>query len=360
MIVLLSSDLRPRYSDDIVRLLALPRGGQLQLRYGAPLLAADVKARVSREQLAGEAALVCFVAADNAPVPFALVPVRFVTIIRAEKVGSSYIFTVAADAFVSGLTDADVRAIATPTDRQHLPAPPDRSPTAGAMFAFSGTLAWRGHKSLSLDAFEATANRLAVHSAFNAANSSFFTVVRISEVRASSWFGTWPKPLKVYMGAFKLKSGKRYECEVYCIDLYKEAQAVSIKKPSLGAEANDNWVQFGSSKRDIIDSRYDVKRFVFETEPNVIRRVSGIRLFLTEGLDESSTDYRKDITLPLIFHGSIFWASVRVLLIGIATAGPSLIAIDAAGKLDGVTGIAVLALSALAGVAAIFPSVRKP
>lgn len=375
MIVLLSSDVRPRYSDDIIRILALPRGGQLQLRYGAPLIAADVQGRVPREQLAGEAALVCFVANANAPIPFALIPVRFVKIIRAEKVGTSYIFTVAADAFVTGLTDADIRATASHTDQQRLPAPPGTSPTAGDIFAFSGTRAWRDHKSLSLNTFEATAEHLAAHTTFNATRSAFFTVVRISEVRARSWFGTWPQPLKVDQGAFDLRAGKRYECEIYCLRLYEPPKAVAIKpnsgfvvttivstspKLSLGAEVNDNWVQFGSAKRSIIDSRYDVKRFLFEAEPNVIRRVSGIRLFLTEGVDESPTDHQQDITLPLIFRGSIFWAVVRAILIGIATAGPSMIAINAAGKLNAGAVAAVIALGALAGAAAIFPSIRKP
>lgn len=214
MIVLLSSDFRPRYSDDIIRILALPRGGQLQLRYGASLLTADVQGRVPREQLAGETALVCFVADANAPTPFALVPVRFVTIIRAEKVGTSYIFTVAADAFVTGLTDTDIRATASSADQQRLPASPGALSTAGEIFAFSGTKAWREHRSLSLDTFEATAERLAVHSTFNAPRSAFFTVIRVSEVRARSWFGTWPQPRQLNQGAFDLQAGKRYACEV--------------------------------------------------------------------------------------------------------------------------------------------------
>lgn len=373
MIVLLSSDFRPRYSDDIIRLLALPKGGQLQLRYSAPLLAADIKTRVPREQLAGEPALVCFVADANAVAPFALVAVRFVTIIRAEKVGTSYLFTVAADAFVSGLTDAMIRLGASATDRQKLPAPPGSSPNAGTAFAFASDEPWREHRSFSLDTFESTADRLAAHTTFNSPRSAFFTVVRVSEVRARSWFGTWPRACKLDQGAFDLKAGKRYECEVYCLRLYEPPRPVPLKanpgfvittvapsKPSLGVEANDTWVQFGSGKRSIIDSRYDVKRFLFEAEPDVIRRASGIRLFLTEGLDESSTDYQQDITLPLIFRGSIIWAVIRALLIGIATAGPSMIAINAAGKLNPGAVAAVIALGALAGAAAIFPSIRKP
>ena len=180
----------------------------MQLRYGAPLLTADVQGRVPREQLAGESALVCFVANANAPSAFALVPVRFVTIIRAEQVGTSYIFTVAADAFVTDLTDTDIRAAASSADQQRLPAPLGASPIAGEIFAFSGKQAWRDYKSLSLNTFEATAERLTVHSSFNTPKSAFFTVVRVSEVRARSWFGSWPQPRKLNQGAFDLKNAR--------------------------------------------------------------------------------------------------------------------------------------------------------
>lgn len=374
MIVLLSSDFQPRYSDDIIRILALPRGGQLQLRYGAQLLAGDVQKRVPREQLAGEAALVCFVADANAPTPFALIPVRFVTIIRAEKVGTSYIFTVATDAFVKNLTDTDIRTAASSAEQQRLPAPPGASLAGSKIFAFSGTQDWREHKSLLLSEFETTAERLSAHTTFNTPRSAFFTVVRVNEVRARSWFGTWPQPRKLNQGAFDLRAGKRYECEVYCLRLYEPPKVVLVKpnhgfvfttmaktppKTSLGAEANDSWVQFCSAKRSIIDSRYDVKRFLFGAEPDVIQRVSGIRLFLTEGLDESSNEYQQDITLPLIFRGSIILAAIRAILIGIATAGPSMIAINAADKLNAGVAAAVIALGVLAGAAAIFPSIRK-
>lgn len=375
MIVLLSSDFRPRYSDDIIRILALPRGAQLQLRYSAQLLADDVRSRVPREQLAGEAALVCFVANADAPVPLAIVPVRFATIIRAERVGTSYIFTVAADAFVVGLADAEIRANANPGDQQRLPAFPGAAPNAGEIFVFTGNQKVQSYKSFSLDAFEKTAEQLAVHSTFSTASTAFFTVVRISEVRARSWFGTWPKPIRADQGAFDLKAGKRYECEVYCLRLNEPPGRVlsepspefdpapsqrASPKTSLGAEANDHWVQFGSAKRSIIDSRYDVKRFLLEAEPNVFRRVSGVRLFLTDGLDDSSSDHRQDITLPLIFHSSVFWTFARVLLIGVATAGPSLIAINAAGKLNVSVAFTVIVLGILAGFAAIFPGIRKP
>src|SRR5688572_18618268 len=105
MIVFLSSSARPRYADDIIRMLSLPIGAQMQFRYSANWLATDVRDQVPRGLLAGEYALVCFVADDKASKPYEMVPVRFVRIIRAEQVGTSYILTLAADAFASGVTD---------------------------------------------------------------------------------------------------------------------------------------------------------------------------------------------------------------------------------------------------------------
>ncbi|MER9452049.1 hypothetical protein [Mesorhizobium sp. M0254] len=74
MIVFLSSSSRARYADDIIRMLALPCGGQMQFRYDGKWLADDVRNRVPYEQLADEYALVCFVAGSGDPVPYDLRP----------------------------------------------------------------------------------------------------------------------------------------------------------------------------------------------------------------------------------------------------------------------------------------------
>jgi len=58
------------------------------------------------------------------------------------------------------------------------------------------------------------------------------------------------------------------------------------------------------------------------------------------------------------------WASIEIHAIstdfGAATAGPGMIAANVSGKLNLGAAILMISLSALAGIAAIFPSFRKP
>ena len=354
MIVLLSSASRTRYSDDIIRILALPRGGQMQFRYANSWLSGDVRRQVPRTMLAGSYALVCYLADGAAAVSHEIVPVRLVRIIRAEQVGSSYIFTIEAQDFVSGLDDAAIRSAASDADRAQLSGPATGS---GTLFAFTADLDHRPHRDAGLVAFEATALALSAHAPFNRPETAFYTVLRVVRLSAKSWFNSWPRPSAIAQGAFDLASGQRYECEVYCLRHYTPSADTPLPHLSLGVAATESTLDFASATRSPIDSKYDVKRFVFAAAPDVLRRVSGFNLFLTS--DPTSEQGAQDITLPLIFRGSILIAALRALLIGIATAGPSMIAVNAAGKLNPDVATVVIALGVLAGAAAIFPSIRK-
>lgn len=361
MIVFLSSSSRPRYADDIIRMLALPHGGQMQFRYSAKWLADDVRARVPGAQLADEFALICFVADGTAANPYELVPVRFARIIRAEQVGTSYIVTLAADAFATNVSDTALRSAMTTADRRRLPS------AAGAADELYGVIADfdpRRHRRLSFDAFEATAQALSVHVPFATEQAAFFSVRHISEVNGRSWFGTWAAPSRIDRGAYRLRTGKRYECQVYCLRLFENSPDSQGVKPSpkelvLVAEENDQSLQFASAKRSVIDSRYDVKSYVFAAEPEALRHVSGFRLFLSAA-DDADGQTRQDIALQMVFGGSMVMAVVRALFIGAATAGPGMIAANVSNKLTSGTAIVMIALGSLAGIAAIFPSFRKP
>ena len=361
MIIFLSSSSRPRYADDIIRMLALPHGGQMQFRYSANWLADDVRSRVPGAQLADESALICFVADGTAANPYELVPVRFARIIRAEQVGTSYILTLAADAFATNLSDAALRAAMTTTDRIRLP---NSAPAADELYGFSADFDPRPHKRRSFDAFETTARTLSDHASFATEQTAFFSVRNVSEISGRSWFGTWAAPSRIDQGAFVLRTGKRYECQVYCLRLFENQPDPHGAKPppkelALVAEANDDSLQFASAKSSVIDSRYDVKRYVFAAEPEVLRRVSGLRLFLFAE-DDADGQVRQDISLQMVFGGSLVMAALRALFIGAAAAGPGMIAANASGKLTSGTAIVMIALGSLAGIAAIFPSFRKP
>ena len=91
MFLLLSSGARPRYRDDIIRVLALPLGGELQFRYERSLIAEDLLARFRSNDLRRETGLICYLSAGNRATPTQIVPCRFASILYTEVVGTSHI-----------------------------------------------------------------------------------------------------------------------------------------------------------------------------------------------------------------------------------------------------------------------------
>ena len=358
MIVLISSDYRLRYADDMVRLLALPTEGQMLFRYGEELLSAEVKSRLPRGMLAQEKVLVCFLTnrADSTPARF--IPVRFARIIRAERVGRSVLFTLAAEDFVDGLSDAEIRSAASSADRARL----STVSVAGEIFGFQTSEEWKARRSSALRSFEKTAETLSANMAFASPSKAFYTVSRLARLQGESWYVKTEPELRVRMGVYRLHAGISYECEVYCLNYHGASAAPVIgpvaPPPVLAADTNNAWVEFGSVKRHAIDTRYDVKRFIFSTEPHTFSRSSGISLFLTGKLEAASSDYRQDILLPINFGGSIWFGLARATAIGMATAAPGMIAINAAGKLTPLAAAAALAAGFVAGLLAVFPMLK--
>ncbi len=157
-------------------------------------------------------------------------PVRFARIIRAEQVGTSYILTLAADAFAANLTDAALRGVMTAADRARLPS---AAKAANELYAINAEFDPQKHKRRSFDAFEAAATALSRHAPFATEQTAFFTVRQISKVGGLNWFGTWASPNRVDQGAFSLRTGKRYECEVYCLRLFDHPLDAQGKKSPL-------------------------------------------------------------------------------------------------------------------------------
>lgn len=93
-----SSDARPRYIDDIMRIIALPVGGQLHFRYQARYAAPDVQQWIAAKNVVGAQAVVCFVGDVGTDGVYAI-PVRYVFIVGARRLDDAYIVRFAARGF---------------------------------------------------------------------------------------------------------------------------------------------------------------------------------------------------------------------------------------------------------------------
>lgn len=331
----------------------------MQFRYARNWVAPSIVDRIPRERLADRPVLVCFLAGNgSAAQPYQIVPIRYARLIRAELVGTSCLFIFEAGDFANDLNDADVRAAVDSSTVSRLPGVTGANQ---AFFVFRCTLPcpmpWRG---MNLGAFESTVSRVAAFPPFTGPDTVFFTLFRLSRLRKFSWFGTWPHPRwpsRLNMGSYVLPSGKRYECEVYCLKPNDPPAGVQPGRLKLSVEADDDQLKFVSATHGDIDSKYDVKRFLCQSDVGILDRLTGFRLFITD--QTNNTTYR-DLSLPVVLRRSFILGPVKGLLITAAVAGTAMLAANAAGKLDLKTAALLFVLGVFAGITSVFPSVKKP
>ncbi|MGW3038376.1 hypothetical protein ACWDCB_45240 [Streptomyces sp. NPDC001178] len=91
-VLLLSSNLRRRYAEDILTALALPRGATIQFRYEAQYVASSLQQKVASKTIIQQRALIGFVADATSPGDAYLLPVRVAEIVAAECVAEVFLF----------------------------------------------------------------------------------------------------------------------------------------------------------------------------------------------------------------------------------------------------------------------------
>lgn len=114
-VLLLSSDSRRRYAEDVLRALALPRGAIIQFRYETDYVAGALQQAIANGSAVGRRCLVAFLADRESPEtePF-VVPVRFATVVATACVADMATFRLRVDDYANledfPLTEADIRA----------------------------------------------------------------------------------------------------------------------------------------------------------------------------------------------------------------------------------------------------------
>ncbi|MEU4352344.1 hypothetical protein [Streptomyces sp. NPDC023838] len=91
-VLLLSSNLRRRYAEDILTALALPRGALIQFRYEAQYVASSLQQKVASGSVLGQRALIGFIADATTPAECFLLPVRVAEVVAAECVAEVILF----------------------------------------------------------------------------------------------------------------------------------------------------------------------------------------------------------------------------------------------------------------------------
>jgi hypothetical protein len=356
MLILLSSGATRRYRDDIVRALALPTGAELQFRYDRSYVDGSLLAEIDANKLQEEQAIVVYLATDKDQLQTGYVPCRFVTVVGAEAVGSSYIVRLRIGSFVADCGDTKLRADLSPDEDALLPK---WKSTTGAGAILEGKFFFRTRSGLSgiptdsLTAFESTATALSRYKDFAGAQSTVFYSIR-RLVSGQRNIGLSERSVtSMVNGTYSLSSGQQYEMEIYCF----LPPGAETKSATLHISSDVEAVLLPLGNTRGIDSRYDLKRFPLRVERQVGNVSAGLHVYMTDTENENKA--YSDIILPVFFRGSLLLAAARVAVIGIGTSGPAMIAANSAGKLNLGIALLMLLLGCVAGLGTVVSTLKR-
>ena len=325
MLILLSSGARPRYRDDIIRSLALPLGGSVQFRYEKSIVSADIKR--APESFADQTALVCYLSNRVPGDPTEIVPCRFMTVAGITPIGSSYIFDLRAVEFAGGLNDAGFRGQLQAPELDLVPRW-EKNAQAGdelvGCFAFPVAADFKSFHRPDVDAFEEAVKALGRHDDFTTADAlGFYSVREIKEL-----IDTEDGPSQRLIapercsGSYELKSGSRYEIEIYSFSPLKGVLD-TVTASKLGISSDTAAIEFPFGKTAQIDSEYDLLRFRFGVEERIDSVGGALRLFQNSGGEDA--DDRAEIVLPVTFSGSRRLVIAKILFAAVAASVPAII-----------------------------------
>lgn len=361
MLILLSSGARRRYRDDVVRALAHPAGTELRFRYDSKYVEPSVLGLVRAKTLVTQTVLICHLAEQPNDKLALVVPCRFATVSRAQLIGTSVILTLSTGAYVHQLDDGALRNSMTAEELKLLPGQGSADTAPPGRFAFpieAPLTANAAPTAAEAAAFETTAKALRT-AGFGADDTPmpFYAVRDLVEIGDKT--GEPARSITVKEGRYPLQSGKRYAVDVY--SYAPEGEVKPSDASTLTVEVDDSEVKFSSATAAKLDSRYDLNRFRFSSEPRLLSLPTGLRIALGTpiGTDGKNVETRCDITLELDMAGSGWLAVGRIVLIAIGTATPAIIGAYAAQK--GSLGLAAfMILAAIAtGIGTVLPAFKK-
>lgn len=301
MFIFLASNYRTRYLDEIVRSLALPVGGQINLRYKMDWLSEKAKELVENQSV-GDRCLICYIyyTASGSKV----VPVRFGKIVSTDDAGSFVVITISVGKYPNCYEPTKfletLKSKAT-----NIP----ENPTSGFFFTdldikkqcFEGVSS--GFKK---DYWDNTVSAIKQLNDFQVRKYNFF---RLEGVFSQSKFPKKKELCEAKHGFFQLKSGGSYQLKFTFLDTYS-----STHKNDIVADGDNN-VKYYTPTVIPIDTSYDVRQISFKTSINTFSTYGHINIDSNQGIDMGDL-FGIDFDLMLKIKGNVIYNIVIGLIFG--------------------------------------------
>jgi hypothetical protein len=311
MFIFLSSGASPRYRQDVLRAIAMPKGARLQFRYDFKWIPAKVRDLLFKEGVKNTPSLIAYIDQHDKTRTPELVPCRFAALVDVAPIGSTVSLTLALEEFgyaenLPGFNN-EMRS-ACPT-----------LPTWGPEGSISGTY-WIDIaqepktvlRSMTLATWEKIVAQIAERADF-AGESCFYVVENIYPTGQDS-------PLPHESGFYELDAGREYEVRIYHFHPRKAPEQTRLRL----ATASDS-LRFTTNNLLNIDSRYDMKRARLKAGRPAQHEDTFLSVYRVTSDHQDVLD-TWEFDLSLRIKGS-FWPTLAYgILLGILLAGPQVVA----------------------------------
>ena len=362
---LLSSAARRQYAEDIIRVLALPRGARLQFRYHHDLTTDSIRNAMQAGTLVGSDCLVSFLHSSDKGVSPELIPCRSGKIIRAGSFGPFIVIVFAVEDFVFSEDWENFTSKLRATQPDIVPSWVSQSGKLelhGKFIFVAPVIKKTISQGYDLGVFAKTVAVLSNHYPFNEEKGAhlnpFFHVSifnqrsRISERDFSE--AALHDSIRLKDGRLLFQSKGSYLIRIHHYyprsGRYHEKYAKKLVLDFDGlAPQHDDSIEFR------ITSEYDVNEILFATIASPFRQFRNIAMSL-ENVTSGATDEGPyaDIQLPVTTKPAIAIGLLHSTFLGIGVAAPALIGASFRSEFDIGIAAAIFAGGLVAGLAAVF------
>lgn len=318
-VLMLSSGQRPRYRDDIIRVMALPTGGRTQFRYQKEHVPDVLFRELSNNSLRESEALVAYLDASNKDTPPEIVPCRFCRIIDSEAEGKFVVIRFEVRDFAVVDQGTNVRSAVTKLllNGASLPQWEDGKLQGHFLVALgSRPSAWRSDQDRRT--WQALVGILAKRADFR--DCPFFYSLRTLVAEGAE------TPLPLRNGKYALRPDKIYRADV--VHYTPEADQQGGPWGRMEVSVQGNGVQSLTTQPLVIDSPYDIKSVYFRTIGATGKQYALLSFGrrVTQSRSGQETEHH-DFELVLEVKGTWARAVLIVVLIGVSLALPRVIEI---------------------------------
>lgn len=315
MFVCLSSGAKPRYRQDILRAIAMPRGALLQFRYGLELVTESIQGRIRKDTTRGEMVLIAYLDQSDRTEPPKFVPCRFAKMAAARIHGSTTSLTFELDSFayvedVKGF-NSHLRTVC----KDSLPFR-QTADDEYAQGAFWFEVPTEGVSDViptyDLHNWENIIGQLVRHQDF-ARENCFYTIEGLYDVSANT-------KLEMQSGRYALKPSRDYEIKLYHFLPKKAEQLVYLH---FDASPPSTVLTSGRSTL-VADSEYDMKSIRFRTGRPTRQERAILSIFRSE--QRPDPEFRTlDFDMALSIAGSWRMLLAWGIVVGLLIAGPTVL-----------------------------------